>query len=194
MGKNKRNQEDSVVKSTWVEVGRVFEPYFRKHGGVPLLNVYVYSTAMVMLRYGDDRVLLSDDGDHYRIVAGENEEQPDEPLEHMIFTFWEEQPEQTFLEIEAEIRKDHFNAEAMEANGGDPKDLHRASSFVNQLSDLHDEKGWRELTPGLSDELGTAIQTLEKYKEYAPWVQYTLENALSLRELMPEISVWAHYR
>lgn len=62
-----------------------------------------------------------------------------------------------------------------------------AASFINQLSDLYDEDGFRELTPGLSAELDTAMETLDKYKHQESWVKYTLATAHSLRELMPEI-------
>ena len=67
-----------------------------------------------------------------------------------------------------------------------PEDLCRSLSFVKQISNLHDT-GFRELTPGLSGELDTAIEVLRKYRDFEPYVENMLGSALSLRESMPEI-------
>lgn len=62
-----------------------------------------------------------------------------------------------------------------------------AVTFINQLSDLYDEEGFRSIPPGLSKDLDNSIEVLRKYMDREPWVKYTLENALSLRESMPMI-------
>lgn len=187
MSKQNREPEDFSSNTEWVEVGRIFEPYFRKHGGIPVPSAYARSTLELFFQVS---TILSDDGYHYRRTAILAKGQPVEPEERMVFEFWREKLDQTFFEIDADIMRDHFNSKAMEGNGNDPKDLHRALSFVIQVADLHDEEGWSELTPSLSGELNRSIQTLEKYKESAPWVSDMLATALSIRELMHGIIMW----
>jgi len=91
--------------------------------------------------------------------------------------------------VDYEIRRNYFNNDLLKESGDELKDFHYAVSFVDQLSDLYDEEGLRDLTPGLAKDLDLAIKTLEKYKHHKDWVQYTLDNALNLKELMPEIKI-----
>ena len=62
-----------------------------------------------------------------------------------------------------------------------------ACSFVDQLSDLYDEEGWRQLTPGLLVLLDTSIEVIKNNVGSEKWIQMTLDNALYLREHMHEI-------
>ena len=58
------------------------------------------------------------------------------------------------------------------------------------LNDVYNvEEGFRDLTPGLADDLDSSIKILEKYKNYKDWVKNTLDNALNLKELMPRIKI-----
>ena len=84
-------------------------------------------------------------------------------------------------------RRSPINSEPINEETEDPKEFLSAVSFVDQLSDLYDEEGFRELTPSLSEYLDSSIETPRKYKDYKPWVERTLENAENLRELMPDL-------
>ena len=56
------------------------------------------------------------------------------------------------------------------------------------MSDLYDDEGWRQLTPGLSALLDQSIEVIKKNATQENWIQMTLDNALYLREHMDEIS------
>jgi hypothetical protein len=58
---------------------------------------------------------------------------------------------------------------------------------MKYMSDLYDEEGFRTLTPGLSGDLDVAIETLRQHKDEDKWISNMLENAISLRESMPEV-------
>lgn len=189
--KKKTVEEKKHPNWILVEVGEHLEPFFEKHGGFPMLNRW----AVGMMTWPEETILL-EDGDHYRRVCKQTGEEPDKSEVKRGFLFTDENYAQALSKIEEDVRRTFFNLEALEAKGQEPQELYHASSLVNQLYDLNCDEGLRELTPGLSSELDAAIRTLEKYKGCVEWVKFTLESALSLRELMPEILVydgfWAH--
>lgn len=67
-----------------------------------------------------------------------------------------------------------------------------ACSYVTQLSDLYDECKWDQLTPGLSALLDQSIEVIRKNVGKAKWVQMTLDEALWLKEHMPEIKFFKY--
>lgn len=70
------------------------------------------------------------------------------------------------------------------------KDLRWAAWFTARMGACH-EKGFRELTPGISKEFDEAIRLLEDAKGREPWVEEVLGRAHFLRERMPEIKLFS---
>ena len=169
----------------WAEVSGAVEHYFKKHNGYPLPNEY----AALVLEKPSDKIELMDDGFHYKRIIGQPKDGEDsEPDTKVIFGFKNEKiAEEVLVDTAYEIRREHFNSEIMTESGDEPYDFHYAVSFVDQLSDLYDEEGFRSIPPELSKDLDNSIEVLRKYIDREPWVKYTLENALSLRESMPMI-------
>lgn len=82
------------------------------------------------------------------------------------------------------------NPTAPDESGAAPKDLDDAVFFVNRLSVLYTEKGFRELPPVISSELDASIETLEKNKSRGQGIVDLLEKARFLRKVMPEIKLF----
>lgn len=169
----------------WCEVSGAMEHYFKKYNGYPLPNTY----AAMVLKKPTEKIELDDDGFHYKRVIGSLDN--DEPERKVIYGFKNrELAEEVMSKADYEVKRAFFNNESLhENNENEPEDFHYAVSFVDQLSDLYDEEGFRSLTPGLSSELDSAIDILTKYKNYEDWVHHTLDNALNLKELMPQIQI-----
>lgn len=164
----------------WVEVGGRVEDYFRKGGAHPLANEHVQQVLKMTL----GRLELLDDGVHFRRNMGN----PGESEAKALFGFKDRQTAENFLsQMDCEIKQHEFNSEALHGSEVRPKDLGYAVSFVDQLTDLYDEEGFRDLTPGLSAELDASIETLEKHLTQRTWVKHALSSARFLRESMPGI-------
>ena len=169
----------------WAEVSGAVEHYFKKYNGYPLPNEY----AAITLEKATEKIKLLPDGFHYlRIIGQPGTDQDSQFDQKVIFGFKNrELADEVMSKVEYELKRKEFNQDVMTETGNDSSDLRYATSFINQLSDLYDEEGFRTLTPGLSGELDLAIDTLRKHKDEKDWIDDTLRNALSLRELMPEI-------
>lgn len=68
--------------------------------------------------------------------------------------------------------------------------LSGAKFFVERISHLYHEDGFRELTPGLFHNLEEVIELFEKNKDKEPWIKETLKDALFFKENMPEIKLF----
>ena len=175
----------------WGEVSGSVEKYFKKFNGYPLPNELVVD----VLNKSPDKIKLMNDGFHYYRIIGDND---DESVK-IIFGFPnEETAEKAFALADYEAKRKSFNMNTIndssndvnenESNDG-PTTFKGACSFVNQLSDLYDEEGWRQLTPGLSSMLNTSIEILKNNIDKAEWVKMTLDDAMYLREHMPGITL-----
>lgn len=168
----------------WCEASGPIEHYFKKYNGYPLPNEY----AVIVLKKPSEKIELDKDGFHFKRIIGQSENE--EPDRKVIFGFKDSKiAAEVLSQSDYEIRRSYFNNEILKENGSEPADFHYAVSFVDQLSDLYDEEGFRDLTPGLADDLDSSIKILEKYKNHKDWVKNTLDNALNLKELMPRIKI-----
>ena len=168
----------------WCEASGPIERWFKKFNGYPLPNEH----AVMVLEKPSEKIELDADGFYYKRIIGQSENE--EPDRKVIFGFRDAKiTAEVIGNVDYEIRRNYFNNDLLKESGDELKDFHYAVSFVDQLSDLYDEEGLRDLTPGLAKDLDLAIKTLEKYKHHKDWVQYTLDNALNLKELMPEIKI-----
>lgn len=166
----------------WGEVSGPIEHYFKKFEGYPLPNDFVVE----VLGKNPDDIELSDDGFHYRRKIGDN----DDPTEKVIYGFPNEDVARKAMSIaDYEAKRSTLNMNLVnESNEDGQLSFDGACSYVNQLSDLYDERGWRQLTPGLSSLLDQSIEVLKQNVDKAKWVKMTLSDAEYLKDHMPKIT------
>ena len=166
----------------WREVSGAIEHYFKKFEGYPLPNDF----AVDVLEKNPDEIELLDDGFHYRRKIGGN----DDSTEKVIYGFPNEEIAKKAMSIaNYEAERQVFNMNLVnESNENGKLSFEGACSFVNQLSDIYDEHGWRQLTPGLSSLLDQSIEVLKQNLDRAKWVKMTLDDAEYLKEHMPVIT------
>lgn len=171
----------------WGEVSGAIEHYFKKFEGYPLPNEFVVE----VLHKSPDDIELLDDGFHYRRKIGSNSNAtekviygfPNKEIADKAMSVAEYESKRTTLNMDLVNRKPEVNE--VEEN---KLSFEGACSYVTQLSDLYDEQGWDQLTPGLSALLDQSIDVIRDNVNKAKWVQMTLNEALWLREHMPEIT------
>lgn len=172
----------------WGEVSGNVEKYFKKFNGYPLPNELVAE----ILNKSPDSIRLMNDGFHYSRKIGSN----DDETAKIVFGFPDkETAERALASADYEARRRAFNMSTICSNdvnesdcsANSPSTFKEACSFVEQLSELYDEDEWRQLTPGLSSMLDTSIEILKANDSKADWVKLTLDDALYLREHMPEV-------
>lgn len=73
-----------------------------------------------------------------------------------------------------------------------PLTFEGACSYVTQLSDLYGECKWDQITSRLSKLLDQSIEVIRNNVGRAKWVQMTLDEAMWLREHMPEIKFFKY--
>ena len=166
----------------WGEVSGAIEHYFKKFEGYPLPNSFVAE----VLKKNPDDIELSRDGFHYKRKIGKS----NEAIEKIVYGFPNQDiADRALASANYEIERHKLNMQLINEDEYGKKDLSfdGACSFVDQLSDLYDDEGWRQLTPGLSVLLDKSIEVIKKNNSHENWVQMTLDNALYLREHMDEI-------
>lgn len=171
----------------WGEVSGAIEHYFKKFEGYPLPNEFVVN----VLHKNPDDIELLDDGFHYRRKIGANSNAtekviygfPDQDTANKAMNAAEYESKRTTLNMDLINRKQDLD----EAEDG-KLSFEGACSYVNQLSDLYDEQGWDQLTPGLSALLDQSIEVIKDNVNKEKWVKMTLDEALWLRENMPELT------
>lgn len=166
----------------WGEVSGVIEHYFKKFEGYPLPN----SLVAEVLKKNSDDITLSKDGFHYKRKIGANES----ATEKVVYGFPNQDiADRAMASANYEIERHKLNMRLINEDETCKRELSfdGACSFVDQLSDLYDDEGWRQLTPGLSVLLDKAIEVIKKNSEQENWIQMTLDNAIYLREHMDEI-------
>ena len=167
----------------WGEVSGAIEHYFKKFEGYPLPN----SLVVEVLKKNPDDIELSKDGFHYKRKIGKNSE----ATEKVVYGFPSQDiADKAMASANYEIERHKLNMQLINEDEDGKKELSfdGACSFVDQLSDLYDDEGWRQLTPGLSALLDQSIEVIKKNTKQENWIQMTLDNALYLREHMDEIS------
>ena len=167
----------------WGEVSGAIEHYFKKFEGYPLPN----SLVAEVLKKNPDDIELSKDGFHYKRKIGAN----NEATEKVVYGFPNQDvANRAMASANYEIERHKLNMQLINEVESSKKELSfdGACSFVDQLSDLYDDEGWRQLTPGLSTLLDQSIEVIKNNAEQEKWIQMTLDNALYLREHMDEIS------
>ena len=166
----------------WSEVSGAIEHYFKKVDGYPLPN----SLVAEVLKKNPDDIELSKDGFHYKRKIGKN----NEATEKVVYGFpSQDVADRAMASANYEIERHKLNMQLINEDEDGKKELSfdGACSFVDQLSDLYDDKGWRQLTPWLSALLDHSIEVIKKNTKQENWIQMTLDNALYLREHMDEI-------
>lgn len=167
----------------WGEVSGKVEKYFKIFKGYPLPNEF----AAEVLEKNPDNIELSMDGFHYKRKIGENTT----TTEKVIYGFPNQEIANRALSTtDYEVNRHEFNAQALAETDDKflPGSFKGACSFVDQLSDLYDEQGWDQLTPGLSAMLDKSINILKQNTDKGTWVSQYIDNAEYLRENMPEIT------
>ena len=167
----------------WGEVSRSVEKYFKKFEGYPLPN----SLVAEVLKKNSNDIEMSKDGFHYKRKIGKNSE----ATEKVVYGFpSQDVADRAMASANYEIERHKLNMQLINEDEPSKRELSfdGACSFVDQLSDLYDDEGWRQLTPGLSAMLDQSIEVIKKNAEQEKWIQMTLDNALYLREHMDEIS------
>ena len=167
----------------WGEVSGAIEHYFKKFDGYSLPN----SLVAEVLKKNPDDIELSKDGFHYKRKIGKNSE----ATEKVVYGFPSQDiADKAMASANYEIERHKLNMQLINEDEDGKKELSfdGACSFVDQLSDLYDDEGWRQLTPGLSALLDQSIEVIKKNTKQENWIQMTLDNALYLREHMDEIS------
>ena len=148
------------INWVWGEVSGSVEKYFKKFEGYPLPN----SLVVEVLKKNPDDIELSKDGFHYKRKIGKN----CEATEKVVYGFPSQDVADLAMasanyEIECHklnmqlINEDEYNKRELSFDG--------ACSFVDQLLDLYDDEGWRQLTPGLSVLLDQSIEVIKKNAE-----------------------------
>ena len=121
---------------------------------------------------------------HYKRKIGQNTD----PDEKVVFGFKNKKIFDKVMQYaDYELLRKEFNLNLLGENENANfdfkiKTFNGACSFVNQLSDLYDEKNFRQLTPGLASLLEQSIEILRININFQPWVSRTLENAEYLRD------------
>lgn len=173
----------------WGEVSGNVEKYFKKFEGYPLPN----SLVAEVLDKDSDRIELSEDGFHYkRKIAGN-----DDATEKVIYGFKDREVANRVMAMSAyEMARREFNEKSIlgetplnESFIGKDLSFKGACSFVNQLSDMYDEEGIRQLPPQLSAVLDQSIGVLKDNIGYAKWVQTTLADAEYLRQHISSVEL-----
>lgn len=168
----------------WGEVSGAIEHYFKKFERYPLPNSFVAE----VLKKNPDDIELSKDGFHYKRRIGNNSE----ATEKVVYGFPnQDAADRAMASANYEIERHKLNMNLITEDGAGKRELSfdGACSFIDQLSDLYDDEGWRQLTPGLSALLDQSIEVLKKNVDRQEnWIQMTLDNALYLREHMDEIA------
>lgn len=177
----------------WGEVSGSVEKYFKKFEGYPLPNSLVAD----VLDKDSSKIELSEDGFHYKRKIANN----DDATEKVIYGFKDKETADKVLALSAyEMARREFNEKSI-LNGisslnesfiGKKLSFKGACSFVNQLSDMYDEEGIRQLPPQLSAVLDQSIEVLEDNINYAKWVQTTLDDAKYLRSHISSIELIAN--
>ena len=167
----------------WGEVSGTIEHYFKKFEGYPLPNEFVAE----VLKKNPNDIELSKDGFHYKRIIGKNVE----ATEKVVYGFPSQDiADRAMSNANYEIERQKLNMQLINEDTSSKKELSfdGACSFVDQLSDLYDDEGWRQLTPGLSAMLDQSIEVITKNARTENWIQMTLDNALYLRDHMAEIT------
>lgn len=167
-------------KWIWGEVSMMVEYYFKKYNGYPLPNDFVVEA----LEKNQSEIQLSQDGFHYKRKIGQNTD----PDEKVVFGFKNKKIFDKVMQYaDYELLRKEFNLNLIGESENENfdfkiKSFKGACSFVNQLSDLYDEKNFRQLTPGLVSLLEQSIEILKTNINLYPWVSRTLDNAEYLRD------------
>lgn len=186
-------KSDTAPYTNWIwgEVSGAIEHYFKKFEGYPLPNEFVVE----VLHKSPNDIELLDDGFHYRRRIGQNEDQ----TEKVIYGFPNKEiADKAMAAAEYEAKRLTLNMNLVKpsnlANESEdsPLTFEGACSYVTQLSDLYDECKWDQLTPGLSALLDQSIEVIRNNVDKAKWVQMTLDEALWLKEHMPEIKFFKY--
>ena len=166
----------------WGEVSGAIEHYFKKFEGYPLPN----SLVVEVLKKNQDDIELSKDGFHYKRKIGKNTE----ATEKVVYGFpSQDVADKAMASANYEIERHKLNMQLVnEDEQHESLSFDGACSFVDQLSDLYDDEGWRQLTPGLSSLLDKSIEVIKQNIGSENWIQMTLDNAVYLKEHMPEIT------
>jgi hypothetical protein len=196
-----KNGVKAIIKSdvspydnwVWGEVSGSVEKYFKKFEGYPLPN----SLVAEVLDKEPSKILLSEDGFHYKRKIVDNID----ATEKVIYRFKDRETADRVLALSAyEMARREFNATSIlsgasslnESFIGKKLSFKGACAFVNQLSDMYDEEGLRQLPPQLSAVLDQSIDILEDNIGYAKWVQMTLNDAKYLRQHISTIELVAN--
>lgn len=165
----------------WCEVSGAIEHLYKKYNGYPIPNAFVAT----ILNKPETEIKLSDDGFHYSRIIGESKKE----IEKVIFGFPSKEYMDKFIHDQKylEERKMFNLSKKVLESRNTSDDLAYASSFVEQLSDLTDEKRIIEMSPQLSAVLDESIEVLKKHIGEYDWVQDDYDTATYLREEIPVI-------
>ena len=167
----------------WGEVSGGPEKYFKIFQGYPLPNELV----SIALSKNDKDIQLSEDGFHYKRVIANNQD----VTEKVVFGFKNKELFDEAMEnADYEMLRNEFNLKDLNESENPfvIKSFKAACSFINQLSDMYDEKNLCQLPPGLSSMLDQSIIILKDNLNTASWVNKTLEDAEYLRDNISTIT------
>lgn len=177
----------------WGEVSGNVEKYFKRFEGYPLPNELVAE----VLNKDQSKIELSNDGFHYKRKIANR----DDSTEKVIYGFKDKATADKVLALSAyEMARHEFNEQSIlnnissinESFIGKDLSFEGACSFVNQLSDMYDEEGIRQLPPTLSAVLDQSIEILKSNVNRAKWVKMTLSDAEYLRQNISTIELFVN--